>query len=67
MRCGCKEYKGKLIPANAEIAISPKGREFYLTGIENETAIIKFIDNDEVFRMSLFKYNKTPKNYVQRL
>lgn len=58
MRCGTKIHKGKEVPYYAIVKTSSKGRDYYLSGIEENTAIVKFIDNDEVTRLSLEYYNR---------
>jgi len=58
MRFGTKLHKGIEVPYFAVVKISPKGREYYLSGIDDNTALVKFIDNDEVFRMGLDYYNR---------
>jgi hypothetical protein len=49
MRCGFREYKGKMIPQNVTIYKSKSDREFYVSGfnyIENKF-IVKYIDTEE--------------------
>lgn len=50
MRCGTKKYKGKEIPANADIK-EYQGRECYLSGIELDYKIVRFIDTGEILKV----------------
>lgn len=58
MRCGVKLHNGIEVPFFAVVKKSAKGREYYLSGIDENTAIVKFIDTGEYFRMSIDYYNR---------
>lgn len=46
-RCGCRFHNGIEVPANAEIKIY-KDRECYLSGIDENYRLIKFLDTGKV-------------------
>lgn len=50
MRCGTKKYKGKEIPLNADVK-TYQGRECYLSGIDGDTKIVRFLDTGEILKV----------------
>lgn len=55
MKPGTRLHKGIEVPINAIIHISELNREYYLSGIHENVAIIKFLDNHELLRITLNK------------
>lgn len=55
MRTGTRLHNGKEVPINATIHTSELNREYYLSGIHENVAILKFIDNNEMLRITLNK------------
>lgn len=58
IKCGCRLHKGISVPHNAIIKTASNGREFYLSGIDDNTAIVKFIDTDEIHKVSITAYKR---------
>lgn len=48
MRCGTKLHNGTSIPVNVIIKISPLGREYYISGLYDDQAVIRYLDNGEI-------------------
>lgn len=47
LKCG-NRWHGKIqIPANAIVKTSPAGRDYYVAGISEEFAIVKYTDTGE--------------------
>lgn len=44
LKCGNKWHGTMQVPTNAEVNTSPAGRPFYVSGIDGEFAVIKFLD-----------------------
>lgn len=59
MKCGNTLYKGVAVPKNAEIKISAKGLEYYISGIHENQAYIKFIESGQIIKVSLSVLNKS--------
>lgn len=51
-RCGTRLHKGKEVPLNADIKIH-EGRECYLSGIDEDYRIVKYIDTGEIKRFKI--------------
>lgn len=51
-KAGSKLYKSIEVPINAEIKVSPKGREYYISAIDGSQTIIRFIDDGTFFRLN---------------
>jgi hypothetical protein len=51
MRAGSKIYKGIEVPISAPIHINKQGREFYISGLCYNTALIRYIDSGEVIEI----------------
>ena len=53
--CGTIVYKNRLIPATAEVRITPLGRECYATGFDNKgNCTIRYLD-DNTFKELNYK------------
>lgn len=52
LRCGCRLYNGVEIPIEAEVKIH-QGRECYLSGIDDNCRIIKYLDTGEIKRFKI--------------
>jgi hypothetical protein len=53
MRPGSKLYKSIEVPIHAVINTNKVGREFYISGICYNTALIRYIDSGEVIEIKL--------------
>lgn len=51
-RCGCRFHNGIEVPLNAEVKIY-KDRECYLSGIDENYRLIKFLDTGKVEKFRL--------------
>lgn len=52
MRCGTKIHKGKEIPHAAQVT-THQGRECYLSGIEGNENIVRYLDTGEIKRFKI--------------
>ena len=51
-KCGNKPYNNIEIPIKAKIQVSPLGREYYVSGIDGDEILIRYVDGDrEVKRL----------------
>jgi hypothetical protein len=46
LKCGNKWHGSLQIPVNASIRTSPAGRDYYVAGITDELACIRFLDGN---------------------
>jgi hypothetical protein len=53
MKAGSRIYKSQEVPINAVINTNKIGREFYISGICYNTALIRYIDSGEVLEIKL--------------
>jgi hypothetical protein len=53
MRAGSRIYKGQEVPIHAVINTNKAGREFYISGICYNIALIRYIDSGEVIEIKL--------------
>lgn len=59
MRCGTKKYKGNEIPVNAVVKKTAFGdREYYLSGINETHALLKFLDTGAMEKVNLQKFTQ---------
>jgi hypothetical protein len=53
MRAGSRNYKSQEVPIHAVINTNKTGREFYISGICYNTALIRYIDTGELLEINL--------------
>ena len=59
MKAGNKMYKGVEIPFNAKVQTNKVGKEFYVSGVETNKVIMRYIESGELVEVSYqtgFKY-----------